>query len=45
MDVNLYALLTYALTAAISLLVIAVIVVINKLMSRSKSKIPINPSI
>ena len=34
MDVNLYALLTYALTAAISLLVIAVIVVIN----RSKSK-------
>lgn len=38
MDVNLYALLTYALTAAISLLVIAVIVFINKLMSRSKSK-------
>lgn len=38
MDVNLYALLTYALTAAISLLVIAVIVVINKLMSHSKSK-------
>ena len=38
MDVNLYALLTYALTAAISLLVIAVVVVINKLMSRSKSK-------
>ena len=38
MDVNLYALLTYALTAAISLLVIAVIGVINKLMNRSKSK-------
>lgn len=38
MDVNLYALLTYALTAAISLLVIAVIVVIIKLMNRSKSK-------
>jgi hypothetical protein len=38
MDINLYALLTYALTAVISLLVIGVIVVINKLMSRSKSK-------
>ncbi len=38
MDVNLYALLTYALTAAISLLVIGVIVVINKLMNRSKSQ-------
>ncbi len=38
MDINLYALLTYALTAVISLLVVGVIVVINKLMSRSKSQ-------
>lgn len=38
MDINLYALLTYALTAVISLLVVGVIVAINKLMSRSKSQ-------
>ena len=40
MDVNLYALLTYALTAAISLLVIAVIVV-----TAANPKIPSKPSI
>ena len=38
MDINLYALLTYALTAVISLLVIGVIVLINSLMSRNKSQ-------
>ena len=39
MSVNLYALFTYALTAAISFLVIAVVVVLNKFLGSKPDKI------
>ena len=38
MSVNVYALFTYALTAAISLLVIGVIVVLNKFLGSKPDK-------
>ena len=38
MNVNVYALFTYALTAAISLLVIGVIVVLNKFLGSKPDK-------